>query len=48
MLTRTMTPERIRGNIGAVELELTDEDMRAIAALNRDERVGPDPSRFNG
>jgi diketogulonate reductase-like aldo/keto reductase len=46
VLTKSVTPERIRGNLDALKLRLTDEDMEAIAGLDRGERVGPDPMRF--
>ena len=46
-LSRSVTPERIRGNFKAVSLQLSDEEMDAIAGLDREERIGPDPTRFS-
>jgi 2,5-diketo-D-gluconate reductase A len=46
-LSKSVTPERIRGNLEAVSLRLSDEEMDAIAGLDRGERVGPDPTRFS-
>jgi 2,5-diketo-D-gluconate reductase A len=47
VLSRSVTPERIRGNLEAVSLRLSKAEMDAIAELERGERVGPDPSRFS-
>ena len=47
VLSKSVTPERIRGNLQAVSLRLSDEEMDAIAGLDRGERVGPDPTRFS-
>jgi len=41
-----VSPERIRGNLEAVSLRLSNEEV-AIAELDRGERVGPDPTRFS-
>jgi 2,5-diketo-D-gluconate reductase A len=46
VLTRSVTPERIRGNLEALELQLSDDEMEAIASLDRGGRVGPDPATF--
>ncbi len=42
----SVTPERIRSNLDVLGLELTDEEMSAIAGLERAERIGPDPDVF--
>jgi diketogulonate reductase-like aldo/keto reductase len=42
-----VTLERIRGNLQAVSLRLSNQEMDAIAALDRGQRVGPDPARFS-
>jgi 2,5-diketo-D-gluconate reductase A len=47
VLTRSVTPERIRGNLEAALLRLSDEEMKAIAGLDRGDRVGPDPRAFD-
>ena len=36
-----------RENFAIFDFELTDADMAAISALNRDERTGPDPDVFD-
>jgi 2,5-diketo-D-gluconate reductase A len=46
-LSTSVTPERICGNLEAVSLRLSDEEMDAIAGLDRGQRVGPDPARFS-
>ncbi|HEV2259902.1 MAG TPA: aldo/keto reductase [Streptosporangiaceae bacterium] len=46
-LSASVAPEGIRGNLEAVSLRLSDEEMDAIAGLDRGERVGPDPVRFS-
>lgn len=45
VLSKSVTPERIRGNLGAASPRRSDEEMDAIAGLDRGERVGPDPTR---
>jgi len=47
VMSKSATPERIRGNLEAVSLRLSDEEMEAIAGLDRGERFGPDPTRFS-
>jgi 2,5-diketo-D-gluconate reductase A len=47
VLTRSVTPARIAGNLEAVTLELSDDEMQAIAGLDRGGRVGPDPNAFS-
>jgi 2,5-diketo-D-gluconate reductase A len=44
---KSVTPSRIRENFEIFDFALADDDMAAITALNRDERTGPDPDRFN-
>ena len=45
---KSVTPSRIRENIDIFDFKLTGEDVEAISALNRNERTGPDPDKFNG
>jgi len=44
---KSVTPARIRENIDIFDFELSGEEVQAISALNRDERTGPDPDRFD-
>jgi 2,5-diketo-D-gluconate reductase A len=45
---KSITPARIRENIDIFDFELSGEDVEAISALNRNERGGPDPDKFDG
>lgn len=42
-----MTESRVRENFALFDFELTDDDIAAISALNKDERTGPDPDTFD-
>jgi 2,5-diketo-D-gluconate reductase A len=44
---KSVSPARIRENIDIFDFELSGEDVEAISALNRDERTGPDPDKFD-
>jgi 2,5-diketo-D-gluconate reductase A len=44
---KSVTPERIRENIDIFDFELSGADHEAISALNRNERTGPDPDKFD-
>ncbi|WP_460303204.1 aldo/keto reductase [Actinocorallia aurea] len=46
-IPKSVTPSRIKENHALADFTLTSEDMTAINALNRNERYGPDPLRFN-
>jgi 2,5-diketo-D-gluconate reductase A len=37
---------RIEENFALFDFELSDEQIAAVTALNRDERIGPDPDSF--
>ncbi|GEA84212.1 oxidoreductase [Cellulomonas gelida] len=43
VIPKSVTPARIRENLGAADLELTEEDHERISALDRGERSGSDP-----
>jgi 2,5-diketo-D-gluconate reductase A len=44
---KSVTPARIRENIDIFDFELAGADVEAISALNRNERTGPDPDKFD-
>jgi 2,5-diketo-D-gluconate reductase A len=44
---KSVTPDRIRENIDIFDFELSGQDLEAITSLNRDQRTGPDPDRFD-
>jgi 2,5-diketo-D-gluconate reductase A len=44
---KSITPARIRENIDIFDFELSGEDVEAISALNRNQRTGPDPDKFD-
>ena len=44
---KSVTPARIRENIDIFDFELSGEEVEAISALNRNERTGPDPDKFD-
>lgn len=46
VIPKSVTPERIRENIDVFDFELEEDEMEAIAALDRGERSGPDPGSF--
>ena len=48
LFPKSVTPERIRENIDIFDFELSGEDVGAISALNRDDRTGPNPDKFDG
>jgi 2,5-diketo-D-gluconate reductase A len=45
---KSKTPKRIEENMQIFDFALDDEDLRQIAGLNQDKRLGPDPSTFTG
>ncbi|WP_331745260.1 aldo/keto reductase [Kitasatospora sp. NBC_01300] len=47
VIPKSVTPARIRQNLDVFDFRLTDEDMAAIAATDRDLRTGPHPDQFN-
>jgi 2,5-diketo-D-gluconate reductase A len=44
---KSVTPARIKENIDIFDFELSGDDVEAITALNKDERTGPDPDKFD-
>lgn len=48
VLPKSVTPSRIAENFAAAEVSLTQDDMAAIADLDRGMRTGPNPDEFNG
>jgi 2,5-diketo-D-gluconate reductase A len=44
---KSVTESRVRENFALFDFELTDDDIAAISALNRDERTGADPDTFD-
>lgn len=46
VIPKSVTPGRILENIDLFDLSLHAEDMNKIAALNTNQRVGPDPDTF--
>ncbi len=47
VIPKSATPERIRENFDVFGFSLSDEEMTRIEALERGERIGPDPETFD-
>ncbi|WP_426361935.1 aldo/keto reductase [Streptomyces sp. E-08] len=47
VIPKSVTPARIRANLDVFDFVLTDEEMAAIAGLDRDLRTGPHPDELN-
>lgn len=46
MIPKSVTPERITENYGALDVRLDDEDVQAINGLTREDgRLGNDPAQ---
>ena len=45
-IPKSVRPKRIEENADIFDFELTAEEMQAIDALDRNERIGPDPDRI--
>ncbi|MFB7590732.1 aldo/keto reductase [Streptomyces sp. NPDC056169] len=47
VIPKSVTPSRIRENIDVFDFVLDPEDLAAIAALDENRRIGPDPAEFH-
>ncbi|MDX2297346.1 MULTISPECIES: aldo/keto reductase [Streptomyces] len=47
VIPKSVTPHRIRENFDVLGFSLSDEEMRSVAALDRDLRTGPHPDELN-
>ncbi|MET8571524.1 aldo/keto reductase [Streptomyces sp. NPDC004783] len=47
VIPKSVTPARIRENLDVFDFALTDDEMTAIAGLDRDLRTGPHPNELN-
>jgi len=46
VIPKSVTPSRIRSNFDVFDFALDADDLKSIAALNRNQRLGPDPDQF--
>jgi 2,5-diketo-D-gluconate reductase A len=44
---KSVTPSRVRENFDIFDFELSGGDVAAISALNKNQRTGPDPDKFD-
>jgi diketogulonate reductase-like aldo/keto reductase len=47
VIPKSVTPSRIEENLDVVGFDLDDDDMAALAGLDRDSRVGPHPDQVS-
>lgn len=48
VIPKSVTPARIAQNLDVFNFELSDAELAAVDALDRDGRTGPHPAQFNG
>ncbi|HCN60773.1 MULTISPECIES: aldo/keto reductase [Mammaliicoccus] len=48
VIPKSVTPSRIEENLNVFDFELSDSQLSRLNALNKDERIGPDPESFTG
>jgi 2,5-diketo-D-gluconate reductase A len=48
VIPKSVTPARIAANLDVLSFTLTDAEVAAIDALDREGRTGPHPDAFNG
>lgn len=48
VIPKSVTPSRIEENINVFDFELSEDQLSRLNALNKDERIGPDPGEFTG
>jgi 2,5-diketo-D-gluconate reductase A len=46
VLTKTANPERLRENLGSLDISLPTADRKLLATLDSDRRTGPDPQLY--
>lgn len=47
VIPKSVTPKRIQSNIDVNDFELTSDEMKKVDALNKDERTGTNPEKFD-
>ena len=47
VIPKSVTPERIQSNIDVNDFELTSDEMKKVDVLNKDERTGTNPEKFD-
>jgi len=46
VIPKSVTPSRIRSNFEVFDFALDEDDLKSIATLNKNQRLGPDPDQF--
>lgn len=44
---KSVTPQRVQENFDIFDFDISDGDVGLISALNKNERIGPDPDKFD-